>query len=225
MVATIALLSCALTACTQQSLDEAATPPAPDPFADADTTAVSLVLETLRAVPRAPTVAPYRRDAFGRSWTDVDGNGCNQRDDVLLRDALPGTATTQRQGRCDHDVLAGEWIDPYTGKQLVFTDLKDPRQAQGVQIDHVVPLAEAWVSGAAEWDDRRRLEFANDLPGLVASDGPTNASKSSHDPAAWRPRQPHQCDYARRWIAVKQRWDLGADASERRALTEMLNLC
>ena len=69
----------------------------------------------------------YFRDAFGRAWADVDGDGCNQRDDVLLRDAVSGSVRVQRQGRCDHDVLAGTWVDPYTGARLRFTDLKDLR--------------------------------------------------------------------------------------------------
>ena len=40
--------------------------------------------------------------------------------------------TTARQGGCDHDVLAGTWVDPYTGARLVMTDMKDPAQAQAV---------------------------------------------------------------------------------------------
>ena len=122
-------------------------------------------------------------------------------------------------------MLAGTWIDPYTGARLVFDDLKDLGQAQAIQIDHVVPLAEAWISGAARWSPARRERFANDLDGLVASDGPTNASKGASDPAAWRPRQAYQCDYGRRWIAVKARWDLGVDASEVAALRELLDTC
>ncbi|WP_162602567.1 HNH endonuclease family protein [Nocardioides daejeonensis] len=182
-------------------------------------------LAGLPVVPRRPAVPPYRREAFGPRWRDVDDNGCNQRDDVLLRDAVPGSTTVQQQGRCPHDVLSGTWIDPYTGKRLELSDLKEPRQAQAVQIDHVVPLAEAWLSGAHGWTDRRRSDFANDLTALVASDGPTNASKGSDDPAAWRPKQPYQCAYAVRWVTVKQRWALAVDASELRALGEMLALC
>ena len=94
----------------------------------------------------------YDRDAFGSDWIDTDHDGCNQRDDVLLRDAVPGTTRVAQQDACDHDVLAGTWHDPYTGRTLRFTDLKDLSQAEAIQIDHVVPLAEAWVSGA------RRLE-------------------------------------------------------------------
>lgn len=167
----------------------------------------------------------YRRSAFGQSWKDIDRNGCNQRDDVLLRDAVPGSTTTARQGACDHDVLAGRWVDPYTGRGIVLDDAKDPVQAQAVQIDHVVPLAEAWASGASGWSEGRRERFANDLAGLLAVDGPTNASKGASDPAAWRPRKSFQCAYAARWIAVKSGWRLRVDESEVRALREMLGHC
>jgi hypothetical protein len=181
-------------------------------------------LRTLRVAPRRPPTG-YDRAAFGSAWLDTDGNGCNQRDDVLLRDAVPGTAGFQAQGRCDHDVLAGTWVDPYTGRQLTFTDLKQPAQAQAIQIDHLVPLAEAWASGAAGWDDDRRRDFANELAELLAVDGPTNASKGDDDPAAWRPQTAYQCTYAVRWVGAKSRWDLTVDRSERRALREMLGYC
>lgn len=183
-------------------------------------------LESLPRVSRAPTRLPaYDREAFGRAWHDVDGNGCNQRDDVLLRDAEPGTTVVAHQGACSHDVLAGTWVDPYSGRRLVLGDLKDLSQAQAVQIDHVVPLAEAWRSGAHRWSPDERRRFANHLDGLVAVDGPTNMSKGDDDPAAWRPRLAHQCAYAARWVQVKHAWGLAVDDSERRALIEMLDAC
>lgn len=172
-----------------------------------------------------PAKSGYSRDAFGNAWIDVDGNGCNQRDDVLLRDAVPGTVRVAEQGSCSHDVLAGSWTDPYTGRLITFDNLKDQAQAQGVQIDHVVALAEAWVSGADQWTDERRTDFANDLSGLQAVDGPTNASKGEGDPATWRPKKAYQCQYAVRWIAIKSEWQLAIDASEKRALEQMLAFC
>jgi len=198
-------------------------PPAPVETLSADQARTAL--DRLPSGPRHPDVPDYDRDAFGAAWADVDGNGCNQRDDVLLRDAVPGSVRAAQQGRCPHDVLAGTWIDPYTGRTLVFDDLKDPAQAQALQIDHVVPLAEAWRSGAAGWSAARRQEFANDLAGLLAVDGPTNAAKSDDDPAAWRPREDYQCVYATRWISVKSVWSLWVDPSERRALGELLDEC
>lgn len=175
--------------------------------------------------PRPRGTRGYQRDAFGSDWVDTDHNGCNQRDDVLLRDAVLGTTTVARQGACDHDVLAGTWHDPYTGRTLRFSDLKDLRQAEAIQIDHVVPLAEAWVSGARHWSRSRREVFANDLDELLAVDGPTNMSKGDGDPAAWRPRKGYQCVYARRWTAIKTRYRLAVDASEKAALDQMLGTC
>lgn len=197
----------------------------PSPVSAVSGVEAAALLAALPQQPRPAAAGAYISDSFGPAWYDVDGNGCNQRDDVLLRDAVPGTTRIQRQGACDHDVLAGTWTDPYTGARLTFTDLKDQSQAQALQIDHVVALAEAWVSGASSWSDRRRLRFANDLDGLVASSGPVNASKGASDPAAWRPKKAYQCSYASRWIQVKHRWGLAVDDSESRALAEMLGTC
>lgn len=183
------------------------------------------LLEGLVVRPRPHGTQGYERDAFGSDWVDTDQNRCNQRDDVLLRDAVPGTVEVQRQGGCDHDVLAGTWHDPYTGRTWAFTDLKDPLQAQAIQIDHLVPLAEAWVSAAGSWSNSRREVFANDLDELLAVDGPTNAAKGDDDPAAWRPRLEFQCAYARRWITVKARYSLMVDPPEKGALGEMLGSC
>lgn len=217
MAALAALAACSVPA---ESDDR---PPAPvEPLSPAAATAR---LDILEVAPRSPAGPAYERDAFGSPWADVDGNGCNQRDDVLLRDAVPGSVTLGRQGRCAHDVLAGTWVDPYTGRTRTFDDLKDLRQAQAIQIDHVVPLAEAWRSGASSWSDARRHRFANDLGVLLAADGPTNAAKSDDDPAAWRPRQAYQCEYAVRWLTVKSDWSLAVDRSEARALREMLAAC
>jgi Protein of unknown function (DUF1524) len=191
----------------------------------ADAAQARAELDRLVVRPRPRTTRGYVRDAFGSDWIDTDHDGCNQRDDVLLRDAVPGTTTVAQQGACDHDVLAGTWHDPYTGRTLTFTDLKDLRQAEAIQIDHIVPLAEAWVSGADHWTGDRREAFANDLHELLAVDGPTNMSKGDGDPAAWRPRKGYQCTYARRWIAVKTAWQLAVDPAELAALDQMLGFC
>lgn len=185
------------------------------------------MLQLLRRLRIVDRVRPdtYVRDAFGPPWSDTDSNGCNQRDDVLYRDVLAGTVRLAQQGRCDHDVLAGTWIDPYSGASMTFHDLKDLGQAQAIQIDHVVPLSEAWVSGADTWSEDQRRTYANDLRNLLAVDGPTNASKGDDDPAAWRPKKAYQCAYASRWIRVKVVYALAIDSSEARALEEMLGYC
>lgn|GEM_PF-1974728 len=176
--------------------------------------------------PTLPGTGDYDRDDYGERWEDVDGNGCNQRDDVLLRDARPGTAVVEQQGGCPHDVVAGTWDDPYTGAVLVFDDLKDPDQAQAISIDHVVPLAEAHRSGGSDWPSDRRVAFANDLEGLIAVDGAANADKGDSDPSRWRPPdEAVWCAYALVWVEVKDEWSLAVDTSEADALRDMLARC
>jgi len=187
-------------------------------------------LATMAVVPR-PTSAQnknsgYLRSAFGPSWKDVDGNGCNQREDVLWRDVDKAKPYVSRQkSQCAHDMIAGTWYDPYTGKLLTFTDLKNTTQAQAIQIDHIVALKLAWMQGANTWTADKRLQFANDIENLVAVDGPANQSKSDGDVAAWRPRKPAQCGYAVHTILVKQKYALPVYATEKSTLEDMLTTC
>ena len=230
-----------LTGCQQESEPEPVPTPSPTSSAPSDGSASSTLalsglaasgtvaeaLGTLELLPQSGRVVTrYDRDDYGERWEDVDGNGCNQRDDVLLRDAIPGTATVAPQGDCDHDVLAGSWDDPYTGLVLTFDDLKDTDQAQALQIDHLVPLSEAHQSGADRWDAQRRREFANDEDNLLAVDGPANNRKGDSDPAEWMPPyEPSHCAYAVIWVEVKDTWSLGVDAAERAALESLLRSC
>jgi hypothetical protein len=192
----------------------------------ADVASAREAIERLVLVEAPGAGADYRRAAFGNAWTDTDGNGCNQRDDVLLRDAVTSAPhTVARQGSCDHDVLSGTWVDPYSGASITLTDAKQPRQAESVQIDHIVALSVAWRYGARGWTAERRLEFANDLRDLVASGGASNQSKGGSDAAQWQPIRPAQCGYAVRYVTVKAAYALSTDAAEKRALARMLATC
>lgn len=183
-------------------------------------------LDRLVLWPRAEYPSDYSRDAFGDAWTDTDGNGCNQRDDVLLRDVDRSRPfRVGRQRSCDHDVLAGTWVDPYTGTAITLTDAKQREQAESVQIDHVVPLSVAWRYGANTWTADQRLAFANDLRGLLAVAGDANQAKGGSDASEWRPVTGAQCGYAVRYIAVKAAYALATDHRERAALAGMLATC
>lgn len=185
----------------------------------------------LRMLDALPDLAPdalkdgYRRSEFGAAWADIDANGCNQRDDVLYRDADRNRPLeVRRQGSCDHDVIAGTWRDPYTGRELTFTNLKDPAQAQAIQIDHVVSLADAWASGAWAWTPERRLQFANDEAGLLAVDGAVNQTKSDREPPRWLPPT-DPCGYVRAYVRIKSDYGLGIDARNRTRLRALLLTC
>lgn len=92
----------------------------------------------------------------------------------------------------------------------------------------MVPLAEAWRSGANTWSDAQRKALANDLtnPQLIAVSAASNRSKGDQSPALWRPPlRGYWCTYSRAWVADKHHYGLTVTAPERVALIEMLDTC
>jgi hypothetical protein len=181
-------------------------------------------LDRLRVAAKG-SLAGYQRSCdagsgcvFGQAWTDVDGNGCDQRDDVLHRDL---TDVRDREGS-DCVVVAGTLADPYTGTTVPFAKA----QADRVQIDHVVPLAAAWAQGASRWTAQRRQAFANDLGNLVATTAGPNESKGDDTADEWTPpNTAYSCAYARVVVTVKQRYDLTVTDPEAGALRTLLASC
>lgn len=155
----------------------------------------------------------YQRTRF-RHWTDEDDDGCSTRVEVLLTEADdPATLT----GDCR--VVGGRWYSYYDGRSWT-----DPGR---LDIDHMVPLAEAWDSGARSWTPESREHFANDLGdrrSLVAVTGSVNRSKADQDPGSWMPQRA-RCRYLREWVAVKHRWALSVDEAEMAALTTLAAGC
>jgi hypothetical protein len=154
----------------------------------------------------------YSRSLFPH-WIIISGT-CDTRETVLKRD---GTGVTV-DSSC-HPV-SGSWFSPYDG--ATWTNPAD------VDIDHVVPLAEAWRSGASSWTTSRRQSFANDLshPQLIAVTDNVNQSKGDQDPSTWQPpRTSYRCTYSKMWIRVKYVWGLRLQSSEKSALQTMLNTC
>lgn len=202
------------------------TPNATNTFEGASKTRDVALLNSLRLVPRPSPDPSYRRAEFGRAWADTDRDGCSQRVNALVR----GVDRTRpfievRHRSCNADVVAGTWIDPYTGKALTFTNVKEQQQAQRIPVDHVVALASAWRYGARDWTDEQRLQFATDLDNLLPTSRAVNSAKSDKDAAGWRPKRPFQCAYATRYIAVKVKYALPVDQQERAALRQMLANC
>ena len=150
--------------------------------------------------------AGYDRSYF-RHWTDADGDGCDTRSEVLQDEtAVP--------------VTYGNGCTVATGRWYSYYDAMTWTLASDVDIDHMVPLAVAWASGARDWTAIRREAYANDLtyPGsLVAVTDNVNASKSDRDPAEWLPAF-ERCRYAIEWVSVKYRWQLTIDPAEKTAL-------
>jgi hypothetical protein len=162
-------------------------------------------------VAKAGSMAGYSREKFPH-W-DSTGSNCDVRDSVLKRDG-----TKVKLSGCN--VVAGTWKSLYDG-----VTLDSPTK---VDIDHMVPLANAWRSGAAKWTTDKREQFANDLkdPQLVAVSASSNRSKGDQDPSTWKPKQSGAwCEYATNWIAVKSVWKLSVTTAEKAALDDMLEKC
>ncbi|MFE7629954.1 DUF1524 domain-containing protein [Kocuria sp. NPDC057446] len=183
--------------------------------------AVSPAARALAALPveAAGDGADYDRLARFGDWADPDGNGCDARNDVLARD-LTGDVLDRDGCR----VLSGTLEDPYTGRTIAFR--RGPLTSSDVQIDHVVALKDAWISGADRLTQGERTALANDPLNLRAVDGPTNGEKSASDAAAWLPpNQSFRCEYVATQIAVKTRYELSVTAPERDAMADVLNGC
>ncbi len=157
----------------------------------------------------------YERVLF-RHWIDADGDGCDTRKEVLIRDAVEPPEVGER---CN--LSGGRWLSLYDGR--AFTD------AGGLDIDHMVPLAEAWDSGAWAWSAERRQAFANDLEhrfALLAVSASSNRSKGARDPAEWMPPDESSwCAYATGWRDTKLAWGLTFDQAEFDALAVALATC
>ena len=167
---------------------------------------------------RAPMTG-YRRARFGPSWPDVDGNGCDTRDDVLARDLVE---VTYRPGGCK--VATGVLHDPYTGETIRFR--RGVTTSVLVQIDHVVALADAWEKGAQSWSPERRTSFANDRLELLAVGAAVNDAKGAGDAATWLPpRRAYRCAYVARQVAVKLKYGLWVTAAEKDAMARVLATC
>lgn len=183
-----------------------ATPPN---IPSASTAATRLNSLTVAAESHAST---YDRDLFPH-WITITG-ACNTREQVLKRD---GTGVVVNSSCA---ATSGSWYSPYDG--ATWTAAAD------VDIDHMVPLAEAWASGAWAWTTSQRQTYANDLggPELWAVTDNVNQSKGDKDPAEWQPSlSSFRCTYARAWIQVKYYYALTVDSSEKSALTTMLGTC
>jgi len=153
----------------------------------------------------------YDRDLFDH-WSDLDDDGCNTREEVLIQERIEG-----RVAGCD--VLGGQWRSAY--------DRAVTRNSSTFDVDHFVPLKEAWDSGAWRWNARTREQFANDLDyrgSLIAVSASSNRSKSDRDPTDWLPEY-GKCKYAKTWIAVKFRWRLAVDSQEKSTLSRILRGC
>ncbi|AWZ10259.1 hypothetical protein DRB96_07290 [Streptomyces sp. ICC1] len=168
-------------------------------------------LAALKVAPPG-TMSGYSRDKFTH-WAE-QGNKCDTREVILQRDG----ANVTRDSECK--AVSGTWKSLYD--DVVVTE------ASKIDIDHMVPLAEGWRSGAAGWDAAKRKAFANDLthPQLLAVTASSNRSKGDQSPDLWQPpSKASWCQYGRAWTTVKSAYGLTVTEPEKRMLATMLDTC
>ncbi|MDQ0990620.1 HNH endonuclease family protein [Streptomyces sp. V3I7] len=154
----------------------------------------------------------YSRDLFP-TWITISGT-CNTREWILKRDG----SNVVTDSACV--AQSGSWYSPYDGATWYA--------AADVDIDHLVPLAEAWDSGASKWTTSQRQGFANDVtrPQLLAVTDNVNQAKGDQDPSTWMPSvSSYRCTYVRAWVQVKYYYNLSVDSAEKSALTNYLSGC
>jgi hypothetical protein len=176
---------------------------------------VTSALASLEVKGRAPKTG-YSRDAFGPEWKDVDGNGCDTRNDILRRDLQ----RTKVRGGCE--VQSGVLSpDPYTGHTNVYVHGQST-----VDVDHVVSLSDAWQKGAFRWTELRRTSLANDPLNLLAVDYSANRQKGDGDAATWLPSdRGYWCPFVARQVAVKSKYGLWITSAEKAAISRVLARC
>lgn len=160
----------------------------------------------------------YVRTKF-KHWITISRSGqigCDSRKSVIIDEALIKPTIGK-----DCALTGGKWLSIYDNVEV--TD------AGKLDVDHMVPLAEAWDSGASSWTDLKRQQYANDMTDprhLIAVTGSSNRSKSDQDPADWVPtNKSYTCEYIANWVSIKVRWGLSIDAKEKAALIADLKGC
>ncbi|MEU5212656.1 DUF1524 domain-containing protein [Streptomyces sp. NPDC020742] len=184
-----------------------AEPPAPPSTSTARSELAALTVAT------PGSMDGYSRDKF-EIWAKQP-DGCTTRQDVLARD---GKDVSDGSSKCQPS--SGKWYSVYDD-----TTVTDVAQAT---IDHMVPLAEAWRSGAASWSADQRKAFGNDLkdPQLLVASESSNSSKSDSGPADWKPtNHSFWCTYAKDYTHIKSVWKLTTTDKEKSALGSMLDTC
>ena len=176
------------------------------------------ILAKLEVKGRAPKTG-YSRDEFYSSWPTVDG--CNLRQRIIKRE-FGDTANFALDDSCT--VISGEYDEPYTGEHKIFNVKKEI--SDGVQIDHIVALSDAWQKGAQNLTKDERYSLATDPLNLLAVDSSTNQDKSDGDAATWLPpNKKFRCQYVARQVSVKYKYSLWVTDAEKTAIENVLKNC
>ena len=190
--------------------------PAPQPTAAPSTLQTAVTL-TITVAPIPAVIPEYDRSDW-KHWQDYDKDCQDIRHEVLIIESLvPVMFKTDK--KCQ--VATGRWFGVFDGHHL--------ENAGHVDVDHMVPLRNAHISGAWAWSPEKKEEYANFLEDddhLIAVASRANRSKGARGPDEWKPRdEGYWCNYAVDWTEIKERWELTMTEPEAEAVVDMLDTC
>jgi hypothetical protein len=147
--------------------------------------------------PVAADTREYDRSAFGDDVNHYSADCMPLRHKLLTASALNIAGHDEDECR----VVSGLWIDPYSGDRIMASS--------DLHIDHLVPLAWAWMHGADAWTDEQRQAFNLDQENLVVVSASVNQSKGDKPPSAWLPPSiAAHCEYVNDFAAIIAKYDL-----------------
>ena len=148
-------------------------------------------------------------------WVDFDRDCQNARAEALIEASTISVKFKRNKGCV---VSHGNWLDPYTGNTFTVAGKLD--------IDHIIPLKEAHISGGDVWSREQRRTFANDPENLIVVSASENREKGAKDPAQWLPDTVgYRCEYVKLWSHVKTKYSLSVDVQEESAIDAVLSNC
>ncbi len=175
------------------------------------------MLKSLPVKGKAAATGYNRNKKFGNGWKDFDKDKCDERQDTLSRDM----SKVKFKDRKKCTVASGTLHDRYTGKKINWKV-----KSGSVDIDHVVSLKNAWISGGQKLSQTQRQALANDPLNLMAASASANRQKGDKNTAEWLPKnKSFRCQYVATQISVKKKYALSVTKAEKTAMSKVLKTC
>lgn len=147
---------------------------------------------------------------FHPGWIDSNNNNLDTRQEVLVRDSIVTPEISCTHKKCF--VTSGLWLCPYTNTLFTNPKLLD--------IDHVVPLKEAYRSGANRWTRVKFIQFTNDPDNLLVVSARENRAKGDKEPSKWpslkvQESSDYWCnEYVMKYTRIKSKYHLRIDEND-----------
>lgn len=160
-------------------------------------------------------IQPKYNRKFFKHWVDQDKDCQNTRAEILIQYNI-GKLTFKTDKKCV--VVTGKWIDPYSDK--IFTNAND------LDVDHIISLKHAYISGAKNWDKKTREAFANSPDNLLPVWKKLNRQKGAKSPSQWLPPlESYRCEYLTKWKTLKEKYKLQQTKREISSINSINKLC